>query len=87
MFFFNNNDFLKYPYSYLLTLNVDWFQPFTHAIYSTGAVYLTVQDIPRSERYKTNNIILVGLMPGPKELILIFLLLLKNLGSFTMELL
>ena len=61
------NDFLNYPYSYLLSLNVDWFQPFVHTIYSTGAIYLTIQNIPRLERYKTNNIILVGVMPGPKE--------------------
>ena len=64
---FHDRDFLNYPYSYLLSLNVDWFQPFVHTIYSTGAIYLTIQNIPRSERYKTNNIILVGVMPGPKE--------------------
>lgn len=61
------NNFLSVPYSYLLTMNIDWFQPFTHSIYSTGAIYLTIQNLPRNERYKIENIILVGVMPGPSE--------------------
>ena len=61
------NNFLCLPHHYLLTLNVDWFQPFEHGIYSVGAIYLTVQNLPRNERYKTENIILVGIIPGPKE--------------------
>lgn len=61
------NNFLKSPYSYLLTLNIDWFQPFTRSIYSTGAIYLTIQNLPRSERYKSQNVILVGVIPGPRE--------------------
>ena len=61
------NNFLSVPYSYLLTLNIDWFQPFTHSIYSTGAIYLTIQNLPRGEWYRTENVLLVGIMPGPKE--------------------
>ena len=34
--------FLDSPYSYLLTMNVDWFQPFVRTVYSTGAIYLTI---------------------------------------------
>lgn len=60
-------NFLATPYSYLLTLNVDWFQPFTHSVYSTGAIYLTIQNLPRQDRYKLENILLTGIMPGPKE--------------------
>ena len=30
--------FLSFPYSYLLTLNIDWFQPFVHNTYSVGAI-------------------------------------------------
>ena len=44
-----NNGFLKNPFSYLLTLNVDWFQPFQHTNYSVGAIYLIVQNLPRHE--------------------------------------
>ena len=60
-------NFLSNPNSYLLSLNVDWFQPFKHTTYSSGAIYLTVQNLPRSERYKQENVILVGIMPGPCE--------------------
>ena len=62
-----SSHFLALPHNYLLTLNVDWFQPFTHSVYSIGAIYLTIQNLPRQERYKEENIILVGILPGPKE--------------------
>ena len=55
------------PFCYMVTLNVDWFQPFTHTQYSLGAIYLTVQNLPREIRYKEENVILVGLLPGPAE--------------------
>lgn len=60
-------NFLSVPYSYLLTMNIDWFQPFTRSVYSTGAIYMTIQNLPRNERYKVENVILAGIMPGPKE--------------------
>lgn len=59
-------NFLTY-YCYLLTLNVDWFHPFSHSMYSVGAIYLTVQNLPRDQQYKEQNIILVGVIPGLKE--------------------
>ena len=31
---------------YLLTMNVDWFEPFERGIYSVGAIYLSVQNLP-----------------------------------------
>ena len=61
------SNFLASPYSYLLSLNVDWFQPFKHLQYSVGAIYLTIQNLPREERFKPENVILVGIIPGPKE--------------------
>ena len=60
-------NFLIAPLSYLLTLNVDWFQPFLHTEYSVGAIYLTIQNLPRDQRYKEENVILVGVLPGPSE--------------------
>ena len=60
-------NFLTYPFCYMVTLNVDWFQPFTHTDYSLGAIYLTIQNLPREIRYKEENIILVQLLPGPSE--------------------
>ena len=44
---------------------MDWFQPFKHVTYSVGAVYLS--NLPRNLRYKRENIILCGILPGPKE--------------------
>ena len=50
-----------------LMINVDWFQPYKHTTYSVGAIYLTVMNLPRSLRYKRQNVILVGILPGPSE--------------------
>ena len=60
-------NFLSYPFCYMVTLNVDWFQPFTHTEYALGAIYLVIQNLPRDIRYKEENVILVGLLPGPSE--------------------
>ena len=59
--------FLCGPMAYLVTLNVDWFQPFIHTQYSVGAMYLTIQNLPRNVRCKEENVILVGVIPGPSE--------------------
>ena len=61
------SDFLSTPYSFLLTLNVDWFQPHKHLQYSVGVIYLVVQNLPREERHKEENVIIVGVIPGPHE--------------------
>ena len=63
----NGVPFLSVPYNFALTLNIDWFQPFTHTNHSTGAMYLAIQNLPRNERYTRENIILVGIIPGPHE--------------------
>lgn len=59
LMFVNGSPFLAVPYNYALTLNVDWFQPFKRTTYSAGVMYL--------ERYLTENIILCGVIAGPKE--------------------
>ena len=58
--------FVDDHHSLLLTLNVDWFAPFDSG-YSCGAIYLSVNNLPRAERYRVENVLLVGIMPGPKE--------------------
>ena len=63
----NGIPFLSLTYNYALCLNVDWFQPFKHTQYSCGALYLTILNLPRSERYSTENVILLGVIPGPRE--------------------
>ena len=47
-----------------LMLNVDWLNPYKHSPYSVGAIYLVVL---RSERYKLENLLIVGIIPGPSE--------------------
>ena len=59
--------FLSLPYNFALHLNVDWFQPFKHTQHSEGVIYLTILNLPRSERFLQHNVILVGVIPGPKE--------------------
>ena len=54
-------------YSFAFALNVDWFQPYTHTTASIGAIYLTVLNLPRYIRYKRENVILLGIIPGPNE--------------------
>ena len=59
--------FLVLPNNLCLCLNVDWFNPYDETPYSAGAIYLTILNRPRTERYKLENIILVGIMPGLHE--------------------
>lgn len=63
----NGRDFLATPYSLAVTLNLDWFQPFSHVNYSVGVIYMVILNLPREERYKVENIVLVSVIPGPKE--------------------
>ena len=63
----DGSTFVENPFNLMLFLNVDWFQSFTDVQYSVRALYLMVQNLPRTERYKPENIILCGILPGPKE--------------------
>ena len=59
--------FLSVPYNFAFSLNVDWFQPFKHSQYSCGAMYVSILNLPRSERFSAENVILIGIIPGPSE--------------------
>lgn len=48
-------------------LNCDWFQPFDHSTYSLVAIYIAIQNLPRHLRFKSENIGVGGIIPGPKE--------------------
>lgn len=61
------NNFLQSSGNLVLSLNFDFFQPFTRTQYTIGALYLVILNLPREERYKIENIILIGIIPGPKE--------------------
>ena len=64
---YQKKPFLSQECSYAFMLNIDWFQPYKHLSYSVGAIYLSILNLPRSMRYKLENICLVGLIPGPRE--------------------
>ena len=51
-------------------MNVDWFEPYDRRVYSVGAIYLTIQNLPREERCKPENIILVGIILNPNYLLI-----------------
>lgn len=48
-------------------LNLDWFNPFKRTEYSLGVLYLVIVNLPRSERFLWKNVIVLGIIPGPKE--------------------
>ena len=59
--------FLSQPHNLALMLNCDWFQPYKHTQYSVGVLYLTILNLPRSIRFKPENVIIAGIIPGPSE--------------------
>ena len=59
--------FLSEPGNLGLIMNFDFFQPYDRVQYSLGVIYTSVLNLPREERYKQENTILVGLIPGPTE--------------------
>ncbi|CAB4038564.1 Hypothetical predicted protein, partial [Paramuricea clavata] len=70
---FKNKDFLNLPRNYGLMLNFDYFQSMKHGNdYSVGVLYLVVLNLPLGERFKWENVIVVGIIPNmdqePKSL-------------------
>lgn len=61
---YNGENFLKDPFNLAI---MDFFQAYKHVNYSVGAIYCTIMNLPQSVRYKQENVLLVGLIPGPHE--------------------
>ena len=62
---FKDVDFLNIPRNYGLMLNFDFFQPMKHRKdYSVGVLYLVILNLPRAERFKWENVIVVGIIPA-----------------------
>ena len=62
---FVTNGFLCDQNSLALQFNFDWLQPFTRRNnISVGAIYLSILNLPRKERYKLENVILLGIIPN-----------------------
>lgn len=62
--------FTSKPRQLLLCLNLDWFNPNSGATslsHSTGAMYVTVLNLPREIRNSPENVILLSVIPGRKE--------------------
>ena len=59
--------FLESPFTFGLMMNIDWFQPYSHTVASVGVIYLTLMNLPRSIRFKLENIVIVGIIPGPSK--------------------
>ena len=59
--------FLALPYNFAFQINVDWFNPFSHTQHSKGVIYMSVMNLPRRDRFLQENILLVGVIPGPTE--------------------
>ncbi len=65
---FNGEDFLNAQRNYGLMLNFDYFQPMKHRNdYSVGVLYLVLLNLSRSERFKWENVIVVGIVPSIKH--------------------
>jgi hypothetical protein len=58
---------LARPGTLALSLNVDWYQTGKRGSHSQGLIWLSVQNLPRTERYELQNMILLGVLPGPGE--------------------
>ena len=58
------SDFFSSERSLGLMLNIDWFQPFKKVQNSVAPIYLVLMNLPRNERYKRENLILVGIIPN-----------------------
>ena len=50
-----------------LMFNLDWFQMFSSSTHSTGALYGVIMNLPPSERFKPENMLVALIMPGPRE--------------------
>lgn len=61
----DNQLFFTHERHYGLMLNVDWFQPFKHRTdYSVGVIYFVIMNLPRSERFKFENVMIAGIIPA-----------------------
>ena len=63
----NHRPLLSQANNLALMLNIDCFNFYEETPYSAGVKYFVVQNLPRSENFKFENIALAGVIPGPNE--------------------
>lgn len=59
--------FEESPTNIGVMLNLDWFNPYKHSNYSVGVLYMVCLNLPRTERFKRKNVILIGIIPNMKH--------------------
>lgn len=64
---YNGEPLLASLHTYAFMVNIDWFQSYVLLEHSVGAIYLTIINLPYKQRFKCENIISVGIIPGPTE--------------------
>jgi len=57
---------LAAPGTIALQLFADWYQKHAQGHHSVGLLWACVLNLPREERYELHNMLLVGVLPGPK---------------------
>ena len=50
-----------------LMMNFDFFDPFENTEYSLGVIYCVITNLPRHLRFKWENVLVLGVIPGPSE--------------------
>ncbi|CAG8511199.1 5470_t:CDS:2, partial [Dentiscutata heterogama] len=50
-----------------LALNLDWYTPYSRVKRSCAPIYITILNFSRHIRYRSENLILASIIPGPKE--------------------
>ncbi|PKB93185.1 hypothetical protein RhiirA5_247878, partial [Rhizophagus irregularis] len=51
-----------------IMINLDWFQPFNSSAYSSGVIYRVICNLSRDIRFKRENMLYLGLLPGLEEI-------------------
>ena len=64
---YKGQPFLEEPGRYGIIMNVDWYQCFKHSSYSVGVIYACIINLPREIRYRKENVMVLGIIPGPSE--------------------
>ena len=65
--YYNDKPMLSNTYSLGPMMNFDFFQPYKHVPYAVGVIYLVIMNLPRNVRFKQDNVLLIGILPGPRE--------------------
>jgi hypothetical protein len=63
----NGNRFCDHQNSLMLRLGLDWFKAGDGSPYSVGALFIVIDSLPSHLRNNSNNVILVAVLPGPRE--------------------